>query len=121
MPYLVKAVTTSGIVTWLTPPGAGDCRSIAHRSLADVLPTLEDATAVIAQMPWIFAAAGIRFSVVETYQEDVAAQVRDSVATRHIPAMGAARDRLKGELVAHADSRRARPCSQRPVRNASRL
>jgi hypothetical protein len=81
MPYLVKAVTTSGIVTWLTPPGAGDCRSIARRSLADVLPTLEDATAVIAQMPWIFTAAGIRFSVVETY-ENVAAQARDSVATR---------------------------------------
>ena len=121
MPYLVKAVTTSGIVTWLTPPGAGDCRSIGHRSLADVLPTHEDATAVIAQIPWVFTAAGIRFSVVETYEEDVAAQIRDSYATRQIPTMGAGRDRLKGQLVAHPDSRRARPCSQRPVRNASRL
>jgi hypothetical protein len=98
MPYLVKAVTTSGIVTWLSPPGAGDCRTIVSRSRADVLSSLEDATAVIAQMPWVFTAAGIRFSVVETYEEDVAAQARDSVATRQIPARGAGRDRLKGEL-----------------------
>ncbi len=102
MPYLVKAVTTSGIVTWLTAPGAGDCRSIARRSRADVLPTLEDATAVIAQMPWIFTAAGIRFSVVETYEEDVAAQARDSVATRQIPGYGGWSSQTKG--------RACRPC-----------
>jgi hypothetical protein len=97
MPYLVKAVTTSGIVTWLTPPGAGDCRSLAIRSGADVFPTLEDATAVIAKMPWIFTAAGIKFSVVETDAEDVAAHARDSVVTRQIRSKRAGRDRMKGE------------------------
>src|ERR1700722_7176737 len=98
MPYLVKAVTTSGIVTWLSPPGAGDCRTIVSRSRADVLSSLEDATAVIAQMPWLFTAAGIRFSVLETYKADEAAEARHSVSTRQIPARGAGRDRLKGKL-----------------------
>lgn len=121
MPYLVKAVTTSGIVTWLTPPGAGDCRSIGHRSQADVLPTLEDATAVIAKMPWVFTAAGIRFSVVETFEEDVAAQARDSVVTRQIPSTEADRDRLRASIVAQPDPRRAGTRSQRPVRNAPKL
>jgi hypothetical protein len=97
MPYLVKAVTTSGIVTWLTPPGAGDCRSLAIRSGADVFPTLEDATAVIAKMPWVFTAAGIRFSDVEMDEEDVAAPARDSVVTGRIPSMGLGRDRLRGK------------------------
>jgi hypothetical protein len=95
MPYLVKAVTTSGIVTWLTPPAAGDCRSIAPRSGADVFPTPEDATAVIAKMPWVFTAAGIKFSVVEADEEDVAAQARDSFANR--PMRRAGRDSLKGQ------------------------
>ena len=66
MPYIVKAVSTSGIISWLTPPGAGGVRSIAPRSRADVLPTIEDAKGAIAKMPWVFASAGIRFSVVET-------------------------------------------------------
>jgi hypothetical protein len=41
-------------------------RSIAPRSRADVLSTIEDAKGAIANMPWVFADAGIRFSVVET-------------------------------------------------------
>jgi hypothetical protein len=85
MPYVIKAITTSGIVTWLTPADAGDFRSIGPRSCADVLPTLQDATAVIAQMPWMFTAAGIRFSVVEAYEEDVKAQARNSVAATCSP------------------------------------
>jgi hypothetical protein len=66
MPYVVKAVSTLGIISWLTPPGAEGCRSIAPRSRADVLSTIEDAKGAIARMPWVFADAGIRFSVVET-------------------------------------------------------
>jgi hypothetical protein len=69
MPYLIKAVSTSGVVTWLTRPGTEGFRSIARRSRADVLSTLEDATAEIARMPQVFKDAGIRFSVVETYEE----------------------------------------------------
>ncbi|HEV8069944.1 MAG TPA: hypothetical protein VGP76_19540 [Planctomycetaceae bacterium] len=85
MPYVIKAVTTSGIVTWIIPAASGGCRSIGPRSCADVLPTLQDATAAIAQMPWMFTAAGIRFSVVEAYEEDVAALARDSVAAIRNP------------------------------------
>jgi hypothetical protein len=58
MPYVVQAVSTSGIVTWLTPPGVGGCRSMAPRSNADVLSTLVDAWGAIAQMPWVFSNAG---------------------------------------------------------------
>jgi hypothetical protein len=36
-------------------------------------------------MPWMFTAAGIRFSVVEAYEEDVAALARDSVAAIRNP------------------------------------
>jgi hypothetical protein len=78
MPYLIKAVSTSGVVTWLTRPGTEGVRSIAARSRADVLSTLEDATAEIARMPPVFKDAGIRFSVVETDQKKVSA----ALATR---------------------------------------
>jgi hypothetical protein len=80
MPFVIKAVSTSGIVTWLTPPGVGDGRSMAPRSSADVLSSVEDAWMAIAEMPWVFTAAGIRFSVVETFEEDGAEPARDSVA-----------------------------------------
>jgi hypothetical protein len=52
---------------------------MAPRSSADVLSTLENAWVAIAEMPRVLTDAGIRFSVVETYEEDVAAQARDSV------------------------------------------
>jgi hypothetical protein len=78
MPYVVKAVSTSGIVTWLTAPGVGGCRAMAPRSSADVLSTLEGAWRAIAEMPWVFTDAGIRFSVVETYEEEGTEHVRTS-------------------------------------------
>jgi len=81
MPYLVKAVSTFGIVTWLTRRGVGG-RSIAARSSADVFATLEDASDAIAKMHWVFTGAGLRFSVVETYEEEGAMHVRDSVVPR---------------------------------------
>ena len=67
MPYLIRAVSTSGIVTWLTRPGTEGSRSIASRSRADVLTTAEEASEEIAKLPKVFKDAGIRFSVVETY------------------------------------------------------
>jgi hypothetical protein len=69
MPYLIKAVSTSGIVTWLTRPGTEGSRSIASRSRADVLATAGDAWTEIARMPDVFKDAGIRFSVVEIGEE----------------------------------------------------
>ncbi len=69
MPYLIRAVSTSGIVTWLTRPGTEGSRLIASRARADVLATAEEASAEIARMPKVFKDAGIRFSVVETYEE----------------------------------------------------
>ena len=61
MPYLIKAVSTSGIVTWLARPSTEGFRSIAGRSGPDVLATAEDAWAEIARMPRVFKDAGIRF------------------------------------------------------------
>jgi hypothetical protein len=69
MPYIVKAVSSSGFVTWITQPGTEGFRSIAPRSRADILSTVEDARGVIAKMPKVFEDAGIRFSVVETPEE----------------------------------------------------
>jgi hypothetical protein len=83
MPYLVKAVSSSGVVTWITQPGTDGFREIARRSRADVLSTFEDAMGAIAKMPQVFKDAGIRFSVVETYEDGSAAtQVFPSLAGR---------------------------------------
>jgi hypothetical protein len=65
MPYVIKAVSTSGVVIWLTRPDSEGFRSIGTRSRADVLSTAEDAAAEIARMPQVFKDAGIKFSVVE--------------------------------------------------------
>ncbi len=85
MPYVIKAVSTSGIVTWLTAPGVGGCRAMAPRSSADVLSTPESAWRVIAEMPWVFTDAGIRFSVVETSDADGTEHVRDSTEATGSP------------------------------------
>ena len=69
MAYVVKAVSTSGVVIWLTRPDPEGFRSIGTRSRADVLSTAEDAMAEIARMPQVFKDAGIRFSVVEICEE----------------------------------------------------
>jgi hypothetical protein len=73
MPYLVKAVSSSGVVRWITRPGKEGLREIAQRSHADVLSTLEDAMDAITKMPRVFTDAGIRFSVVETSEDGSAA------------------------------------------------
>jgi hypothetical protein len=67
MPYLIKAVSTSGVVTWLTRPGQGGLP--LNLSREDVLSSLEDATAEIARVTPVFEDAGIKFSVVETPTE----------------------------------------------------
>jgi hypothetical protein len=83
MPYLVKAVSSSGAVRWITRPGKEGLREIAQRSHADVLSTLEDAMDAITKMPRVFTDAGIRFSVVETAEDGSAAtQVSPSPADR---------------------------------------
>jgi hypothetical protein len=69
MPYVIKAVSTSGDVSWITRPGAEGSRTIAHRRRADVLLTVEGARRVIARMPRALTDAGIMFSVVETYKD----------------------------------------------------
>ncbi len=80
MPYLIKAVSTSGIVTWLTRPGTDGSRSIASRSSADILTTAEDAWGEIARMPGVFKQAGIRFSVVETCEETGSSAIEELAA-----------------------------------------
>jgi hypothetical protein len=66
MPYVVKAVTTSGIAIWLTPQAAGQPRSISERLQADVFETRGDARRAIKAMPRVFADTGIRFTVEPT-------------------------------------------------------
>ncbi len=69
MPYLIKAVSSSGVVTWISGPCPEGFRELASRSRADVLSTLEDAKGAIAKMPQVFKDAGIKFSVVEIHEE----------------------------------------------------
>jgi hypothetical protein len=83
MPYVVKAVTTSGIVIWLTPQGSGDFRSISERLRADVFKTQHEARRAIEEMPKIFADAGIRFSIEPTAPEDAGPE--DTVAEDTVP------------------------------------
>jgi hypothetical protein len=65
MPYVVKAVSTSGAVMWVTTPGAEGFRSIGPRSKSESFPTKEEAMAAIAKLHQAYTASGVRFSVVE--------------------------------------------------------
>ena len=65
MSYLVKAVSTSGVVTWLTEPDVDGVRCVSIRERAESFQTAEDAKSAIAKIPDEFAIAGIKFSVVE--------------------------------------------------------
>jgi hypothetical protein len=66
MPYLVKAVSTSGVVTWVSEPGLDGVRCISLRERAEIFRSSEDANGAICDMPDAFARCGIKFSLVET-------------------------------------------------------
>jgi|HubBroStandDraft_6_1064221.scaffolds.fasta_scaffold09190_10 hypothetical protein len=66
MAYVVKAITTSGYVIWLTRQGDNGFRSISERCLADVFETQNDARRAIDKMPSVFASTGIRFRIEPT-------------------------------------------------------
>jgi hypothetical protein len=66
MPYVVRAVTSSGYAIWLTPQGDRGFRSISERKLADVFDTQDDARQAIALMPGVFNDTGIRFTIQPT-------------------------------------------------------
>jgi hypothetical protein len=65
MPYLVEAVSTSGVVTWLTDPGPDGIRCVSIRERAEIFQTADDAKGAIAKMPDAFAVAGLTFSIVD--------------------------------------------------------
>ena len=65
MSYLVKAVSASGVVTWLTEPDVDGARCVSIRERAESFQTVEDAKSAIAKMPDAFTIAGIEFTVVE--------------------------------------------------------
>jgi hypothetical protein len=69
MPYVVKAVSASDAVMWLTPPGLGGFRSLAPRSRAQIHSNLRAARAAIAEMPWVFTDIAISFSSVDADEE----------------------------------------------------
>jgi hypothetical protein len=66
MAYVVKAITTSGYVIWLTRQEDNGSRSISERCLADVFETPNDARRAIDKMPRVFADTGIRFRIEPT-------------------------------------------------------
>ncbi len=63
MPYLVKAVTTSGCVTWMLPPDRKGNRSLSNMAEPQTFENEADARAAIADMPEVFSEAGITFTV----------------------------------------------------------
>ena len=88
MPFVIKAVSTSGIVTGLTPPGVGSCsktgfvikasvagqvlwvgpfvdgrRALGDLACAQVFTIRSDANAAIGEIPLAFDRAGFVFSV----------------------------------------------------------
>lgn len=75
MPYVVKAVTTSGIVIWLTPQASGESRSISGRLRADVFETRDDARRAVKAMPRVFADTGIRFTIEPTDADSQAPRI----------------------------------------------
>jgi hypothetical protein len=72
MPYVVKAMSMRGPVTWLRRCASG-IRSISIRENAEIFPRFDEAEAAIAKMPPAFARAGILFSVEEVDGEERAA------------------------------------------------
>jgi hypothetical protein len=63
MLYIVKALSTSGVITWVTPSEMDGIRSLSTRCRADIFPNAGDARGAIATMPPVFEAAGIEFSI----------------------------------------------------------
>jgi hypothetical protein len=63
MTFVVKATSTAGNTTWLSPPNFDGFRSLASRDTAEVFQDIADAHVAIAKMPRAFNDAGIIFSV----------------------------------------------------------
>jgi hypothetical protein len=70
MPYIVKAVSASGSVTWLHPPRPSGIRSISIREDAEIFASADEAEAAASKMPAAFARAGIFFSIEEVDGEE---------------------------------------------------
>jgi hypothetical protein len=64
MPYVVKAISDRGPVTWLRRSARG-IRSLSIREHAEIFQTEEEARTAIAQMPAAFTRAGLAFCVEE--------------------------------------------------------
>lgn len=73
MPYIVKAISASGSVTWLHRARASGVRSISIREDAEIFPSADEAEAAAAKMPAAFARAGIFFSIEEVDGQERAA------------------------------------------------
>jgi hypothetical protein len=68
MPYVVKAISDRGPVTWLRCSARG-IRSVSIRADAEIIETAEDEKAAIEEMPPAFAKAGLTFLVEEIDEE----------------------------------------------------
>jgi hypothetical protein len=63
MPYVIKVITTGGVVKWLTRTGSNGLRSADRRDMAEIFPGVDEAKAAVDSMPRQFAAGGVAFSV----------------------------------------------------------
>jgi hypothetical protein len=65
MPFVVKVVWPSSVVTWLSEPGLDGFRVMSVRECAEVFQTRDNANSAIATMPQTFAESGLTFSVLD--------------------------------------------------------
>ncbi len=64
MPYVVKAVSMTGPVTWLRRSANG-VRSMSIRQDAEIFESAEEAQAALDAMPAVFVRASISFRIEE--------------------------------------------------------
>ena len=63
MPFVVRATSRTGTISWLSAPSVDGFRTLTTRDHADVFQTVADAHTAIATLPRAFEDSGLIFSV----------------------------------------------------------
>jgi hypothetical protein len=63
MTYVVKAVSNSGVTSWICPSKVSGFKSLGDRDLAEVFPTRAQAYGAIYSVPNILHPTGVSYSV----------------------------------------------------------
>jgi hypothetical protein len=61
--FVIKAVTSTGLAMWVSPPRFGEHRVFGPREKAEIFRTQAEAHATIGTLPRAFEHAGFNFAV----------------------------------------------------------